>query len=202
LLLIVAAGFALRVWNINFDQGVGSHPDERSTACFYATGIRLPASWVEFRDPQQSPLNPLWDRERQERRGFTYGHFPLYLGVAMGEAWHALAPAAERIGAPEAATAIMARAHEACDAIAVAGRFTIALLDTLTIFLLYLLGARLYGRGGGLIAAAFYAFAAQAIQLSHFFAMDPLHCAGRAGQRLHGVGCRARFISPRARAAR
>ncbi|HAJ36297.1 MAG TPA: hypothetical protein DCL15_11445, partial [Chloroflexi bacterium] len=67
----------------------------------------------------------------------------------------------------------MARANAACDALAVAGRLTIALLDTLTIFLLYLLGSRMLGRGGGLLAAGFYAFTVQAIQLSHFFAMDP-----------------------------
>ncbi|MBW7885459.1 MAG: hypothetical protein H3C34_23085, partial [Caldilineaceae bacterium] len=65
LLLILLAGFVLRVWNINFDQGIGSHPDERSTACFYATTIGWPASWDEFWDPHRSPLNPLWDRGRQ-----------------------------------------------------------------------------------------------------------------------------------------
>lgn len=170
---IVAAGLLLRVWNVNFDQGIGSHPDERSTSCFYATSIHLPASWEQFWNPQQSPLNPLWDVGRQERRGFTYGHFPLYLGVAAGEAMHVASPLAERLGVPENAVALMARASESCDAIAVAGRLTIALLDTLTIVFLYFLARRLYGRGAGLLAAAFYAFAAQAIQLSHFFAMDP-----------------------------
>ena len=87
LLLVVLAGLTLRVWNINFDRGIGSHPDERSTACFVATTIDLPKSWNEFWDPTRSPLNPLWDRARQEPRKFTYGHFPLYLGVAMSRAW-------------------------------------------------------------------------------------------------------------------
>ncbi|MEZ4584024.1 MAG: glycosyltransferase family 39 protein [Caldilineaceae bacterium] len=64
-------------------------------------------------------------------------------------------------------------ADAACDAIAVAGRFTIALFDTLTILLLFLLGRRLYGPWAGLLTATIYAFTAQAIQLSHFFAMDP-----------------------------
>src|SRR5690606_7044411 len=77
---ILLAGFVLRVWGLNFDQGIGSHPDERSTACFYATTIALPSSWDAFWDPTQSPLNPLWDRAQQTRRSFTYGHFPLYLG--------------------------------------------------------------------------------------------------------------------------
>ncbi|MCB0067724.1 MAG: hypothetical protein KDD77_11260, partial [Caldilineaceae bacterium] len=84
LLIVLLAGFGLRVWNLNFDRGIGSHPDERSTACFYATTIALPASWDEFRDPQRSPMNPLWDLQQQRPRSFTYGHLPLYMGVAMG----------------------------------------------------------------------------------------------------------------------
>ncbi len=173
LLLIILAGFTLRVWGINFDQGLGSHPDERSTSCFYAAVLRLPTSWDEFWDPQRSPLNPLWDLNAQRARSFTYGHFPLYLGTAMGELMHMAAPLAERLGASEATVALMARADGACDAIAVAGRLLMALLDTLTIFFLFLLGRRIFGPGAGLLTAAFYAFTAQAIQLSHFFAMDP-----------------------------
>lgn len=173
LALLLFTGLALRVWNVNFDQGIGSHPDERSTACFYATTIRLPDTWQEFRDPHQSPLNPLWDTASQTRRSFTYGHFPLYLGVAASEAMHRLSPLAERVGSPDPAVQIMARAHQDCDAIAVAGRLTIALLDTLTIVLVFLLGRALFGSLAGLLAAAFYTFSAQAIQLSHFFAMDP-----------------------------
>ena len=45
LVLILLAGLTLRVWNVNFDQGIGSHPDERSTACFYAVSVRMPDSW-------------------------------------------------------------------------------------------------------------------------------------------------------------
>ncbi|MFO7631660.1 MAG: DUF2298 domain-containing protein [Caldilinea sp.] len=173
LAVILFSGFVLRTWNLNFDRGIGSHPDERSTACFYATTIALPSSWEQFWDPQRSPMNPLWDSQQQQPRSFTYGHFPLYVGVLMGDIFHRLAPVAEVIGAPAETVSLMQRGDSACDAIAVAGRLTIALFDTLTIFLLFLLGVRIFGRGGGLLAAAFYAFAAQAIQLSHFFAMDP-----------------------------
>lgn len=173
LLCIVLTGFTLRVWQINFDQGIGSHPDERSTSCFYATQIALPQSWDEFWDPQRSPLNPLWDRGNQQPRSFTYGHFPLYLGVATGQLMHWLAPVAERLGLAESTVALMQRADGGCDAIAVAGRLTIAIHDIVTILLLFLLGLRVFGQGAGLIVAAFYAFTAQAIQLSHFFAMDP-----------------------------
>jgi len=175
MLLIVAIGLTLRLWGINFDEGLGMqpHPDERSTACNYAPAIALPATWEEFTDPHKSPLNPLWDRFRQERRSFTYGHFPLYLGVAMGEGLHRLAPTAETIGAPTVVVDLMAKANQPCMGVAVAGRLVIALLDTLTVVLLYFLGKRLHGRGAGVLAAALYAFTAQAVQLAHFFAMDP-----------------------------
>jgi uncharacterized membrane protein len=173
LLALLATGLLLRVWNINFDQGVGSHPDERSTVCFYAPTIGWPTSAEQFWNPQQSPLNPLWDRVQQQRRGFTYGHFPLYLGVGMGHLFHALAPTAERLGAGPETVALLTRANRACDGFAVAGRLTIALLDTFTILLLFWLTRRLFGAGFGLLAAALYTFTAQAVQLSHFFAMDP-----------------------------
>ncbi len=173
LVAILLAGLTLRVWDVNFDRGMLSHPDERSTACSYAPSLKLPASWDEFWDPHRSPLNPLWNLQEQTRRSYTYGHFPLYLGVAFGETLHLLAPAAAWLGLPAAWTDLMARADQACDAIAVAGRLLIASLDTLTILLLYLLTRRIYNRAAGLLAAAFYAFTAQAIQLSHFFTMDP-----------------------------
>ncbi|MEZ4613019.1 MAG: glycosyltransferase family 39 protein [Caldilineaceae bacterium] len=153
--------------------GHGQPPRRTQHRLFLRPRLALPQSWDELRDPHRSPLNPLWDVERQERRGFTYGHLPLYLGTAMGELFHVAAPVAERVGVPAGAVAVMARADAACDAIAVAGRFTIALFDTLTILLLFLLGRRLYGPWAGLLTATFYAFTAQAIQLSHFFAMDP-----------------------------
>lgn len=183
--LVLIAGFTLRVWNINFDQGIGSHPDERSTSCGYAPTIGLPQSWDQFWEPTESPLNPMWDVERQSRRGFTYGHFPLYLGVGLAHLFPDLVPVAERLGVSDDLLQVMAQGNTTCGGFAVAGRLVIAILDTTTIFLIFLLGSRLGStwdarigrrRGSpmlGLLAAAFYAFTAQAIQLSHFFAMDP-----------------------------
>lgn len=194
LIYILVAGFVLRTWNINFDSGFGSHPDERSTVCNYAPRIRLPESWDEFKDPQKSPMNPLWNLNEQRPERFTYGHFPLYLGILTGNVLVYLAPVAETVGVPEPYIGMMQRATDACNGIAIAGRLTIALLDTLTIFLLFLLGCRMVSSRAsqwasgeqntssrlrfsgvlvGLSAAAMYAFTAQAVQLSHFFAMDP-----------------------------
>lgn len=171
--LVLLAGLTLRTWNVRWDAGMNTHPDERSTTCWPAAWIALPTSWEEFRDPRRSPLNPLWDPNAQRTFSFTYGHFPLYLGVATGEALHRLAPVAQALPISERIVTMMARANEGCGGVAVAGRLLIALLDTLTIFFLFLLGRRIYGPWAGLLAATFYAFTAQAIQLSHFFAMDP-----------------------------
>ena len=111
--------------------------------------------------------------QNDRRRSFTYGHFPLYLGVLGGEVLHDLASLAGRLPLPERTVTLMERANTACEGVAAAGRLVMALLDTLTILLLFLLGRRIYGTAGGLLAATLYAFTAQAIQLSHFFAMDP-----------------------------
>ena len=170
---VLLAGLGLRTWNVKFDGGLNSHPDERSTTCFYAPTIGWPASVDEFLDPKRSPLNPLWDRHNERRRSFTYGHFPLYLGILTGDLLSGLAGPAELLPLPERSIKLMEQANTACEGAAFAGRLMMALLDTLTIFLLFLLGRRLYGAIGGLLAATLYAFTAQAIQLSHFFAMDP-----------------------------
>lgn len=170
---VILAGLGLRTWNVSFDGGLNSHPDERSTTCFYAPTIGWPETTEEFLDPRLSPLNPLWDRHNDRRRSFTYGHFPLYLGVVTGELLSGLAGPAGQLPLSERSIELMERANTACEGVAFAGRLMMALLDTLTIFLLFLLGRRLYGALGGLLAATLYAFTAQAIQLSHFFAMDP-----------------------------
>ena len=167
------AGLALRTWNVRFDGGLNSHPDERSTTCFYAPTVGWPATTEEFLDPKRSPLNPLWDRHNDRRRSFTYGHFPLYMGILTGVALNALARPAALLPLPERIVSMMERADTACEGVAAAGRLMMALLDTLTIFLLFLLGRRIYGTAGGLLAAVLYSFTAQAVQLSHFFAMDP-----------------------------
>ncbi len=170
---VIVAGLGLRTWNVQFDGGLNSHPDERSTTCFYAPTIGWPSTFDEFLDPQRSPLNPLWDRHNERRRSFTYGHFPLYLGILTGELLSGLAGPAGLLPLPERSIELMERANTACEGVAFAGRLMMALLDTLTIILLFLLGRRLYGAFGGLMAATLYSFTAQAIQLSHFYAMDP-----------------------------
>ncbi len=171
--ILILSGLGLRTWNVNWDGGIHAHLDEKATACNYAPAIGWPSSIDEFRNPRRSPLNPMWDRENAKRRLFPYGHFPLYLGILTGELLNYLAVPARMLPFQDRNIALMAQANTTCAGTAFAGRLLMALLDTLTIFLLFLVGRRLYGAAGGLLAASLYAFTAQAVQLSHFFAIDP-----------------------------
>ncbi len=176
-ILLVAA--ALRCYNINWDDGQLMHPDERSTVAFYAPTMHLPKepfslpSWSTALDPRKSTFNPFWDLHGQHWRSYTYGHFPLYLLTITASLAHNLAPVAERVGA-SAETVQTLAALNGSPGFAYVGRFLMALADTFTVYLVYLIGRRIYGQKAGLLAAAFSAFTVTQIQLAHFFAVDPI----------------------------
>ncbi|MFZ5916601.1 MAG: DUF2298 domain-containing protein [Chloroflexota bacterium] len=173
LLIVILVGALLRLYNVAWDEGQLAHPDERSTVYYYATTIHWPQDLETALDPRQSPLNPLWNVQTQEYRSYTYGHFPLYVLVGVANGLHEIGLRAQAGGwlAPDVAQALV-RANHTPD-IASVGRTLMALVDTATIYLIYLIGRRLYGRGAGLLAAAFSAFTVLQIQLAHFFAVDP-----------------------------
>ncbi len=178
LLAILLAAFSLRIYDVDWADGQLPHPDERSTVAFYAPGIRWPDPGISPLNKRQSPLNPLWDIGRQERRSYTYGHFPLYLLVLAADGLHALAPVAEGLGAPEAWVESL-RTANGVPGFALVGRALMAVADTLTVLFVFLLADGIYGRRPGrrwvgLLAAAFSAFTVLQIQLSHFFAVDPI----------------------------
>lgn len=178
LVAILLVGFALRVFHVDYADGQLPHPDERSTVAFYAPTIHWPPPGVSPLDKRQSPLNPLWNVERQERRSYTYGHFPLYLLVLTANAVHDLALVAERLGASPETVDSLRRAN-GVPGFAVVGRVIMAVCDTFTVLLIFLLADHIYGRRRGrwwpgLLAAAFSAFTVLQIQLSHFFAVDPI----------------------------
>ena len=173
LALILLAGFALRTYNVDWADGQLPHPDERSTIAFYAPTIRWPEDSSLILDVDRSPLNPFNDLGSGRKRSYTYGHFPLYLLVAAGHLAPKLAPLAESLGAPEKYVDMM-RIANGSPGYAWVGRVLVAIFDTLTVLFLFLLGRRLWNVHVGLLAAAFAAFTVQQIQLSHFFAVDPI----------------------------
>ena len=152
LAVTLGIALALRLYGVEWDSGYPftPHPDER--AILMRVGeLSLPSLGEvgSLLDADESPLNPRW---------FPYGSFPLYLLKGFQGLLSAL-PGFE--------------IHD----LRVLGRGLSALADTATVGLVYLLGARLYGRREGLLAALFVTLAVLHVQLSHFFAVDTIMAA-------------------------
>ena len=168
LILVVALG--LRLYGIDWDQGHGFHPDERSIymradcmydvlteALGYARGdcVRsnpdmepgFPSAGA-FLDADRSPLNPHW---------FPLGSILIYLIVAVR---FVLEPFTDFESMLSMSSYV--------------GRSIMALADVGTVFMVYLLGKRIYSRRVGLLAASLVALAVVHIQLSHFYRPEPL----------------------------
>jgi len=146
-LLILLLALGLRLHGINWDQGGMFHPDERAIL-MKSDQISIPSirDLDILLDAEVSPWNPNW---------FPYGSLPLYLikGVQLISQYiHPLDIFDLRI----------------------AGRFISALADSTTVFLLFILGKRFYGRNVGLLAACLTALAVLHVQLSHFYTVDTL----------------------------
>ena len=145
LLAILVCGAYFRFIGLNWDAGQHQHPDERFIS-MVAEHIRPVSSIIEYLefDTQNSSLNPL------QHGSYTYGMFPLFLTRYVAE-W-------------------VNMTHY--DKVVLVGRALSGLFDLAAVVMLYLLGARLYDRRVGLLAAALCAAAVLPIQLSHYFAVD------------------------------
>ena len=160
--LLVAA--ALRLYGVNWDDGYGFHPDERDiymrAGCMYdflteapnyqdcirqypetvSTVAGIPSPAVAL-DADRSPLNPHW---------FPLGSILIYAMVF----FRFIVEPFTNVTALEMSNV---------------GRPLAALADVASVFMVYLLGRRLYGRGVGLLASALTAVAVIHIQNSHFY---------------------------------
>ncbi|NOH01187.1 MAG: hypothetical protein HND47_04035 [Chloroflexi bacterium] len=162
-LVLLMAGI-LRFAGYDWGEGYHQHPDElfltgvldnlRAHACedpSIPVDVCPPESkrWMtvgEYLDSATSTLNPYV-------RGFgffVYGNLPMTVTRVLMEA-----TGNDDLGASK----FFARQMSAT-------------MDLLTIFLLYLIASRLYGRKVGLFAAAFSSLAVMQIQQSHFFTSD------------------------------
>ena len=144
-LIIVAVALGLRLYGLDWDQGHLFHPDERAIL-MKLSELRFPPlnDLGVLLDAEESPLNPRW---------FPYGSLPLYLLETVQSVagnWTDLDLFELRLP----------------------GRALSALADTGTVVMLMSLGAVLYGRRIGLLAAGLLAVTVLHIQLSHFFTVD------------------------------
>jgi YYY domain-containing protein len=174
LILLMAAYF--RFSGLNWDQSQHLHPDERFLT-MVESAMRPVDSPSAYFNTATSTLNP-------HNIGFgfyVYGDLPIILvryaaewmsGVSTWAADLLKANGAESFGAPLLAVLGKTTTWAGYDEVTLVGRVLSALSDLGSILLLYLIGARLYGRKVALLAAAFSSLAVMQIQQSHFFTVD------------------------------
>ena len=149
LFAIIALALSVRLYGVNWDNGIAftPHPDER--AILFKVAEISPVKANEFSslfNADESSWNPRW---------FAYGSLPIYLikGIEL---------ISETISSP------------GIEDLRITGRLVSTIADIVTILAIYILGSRLYSRKVALIACGFIALAVLHIQLSHFFAVDTL----------------------------
>ncbi len=144
-LLVLAGGAYFRTVGTDWDQGQHLHPDERFLTLVEGA-IRPVESLSQYFDTAKSPLNP-------HNVGYTfyvYGTLPLFIIRYVTE-W---------------------TGQSGYGQLYLVGRNLSAVADLLTVFLVYLIAGRLYGRRAALLAGTFSAFAVLQIQLSHYMTVD------------------------------
>jgi Dolichyl-phosphate-mannose-protein mannosyltransferase len=145
-------GAALRLVGSNWDEGKHLHPDDRFISSV-ADNTHWPGA-VNYFQVESSGLNPY---NTSQGQGYIYGTLPLFatklVATGLGDAGYGT--------------------------LNIVGRRLAALLDTLTIVLVFFIALQLldgFGRHravqGAILASLLYAFAVTAIQHSHFFTTD------------------------------
>ncbi len=143
---IIAIGAYFRFTGIKWGEEQNLHPDERFLI-WVGADISPVNSLAEYFDTAKSTLNP-----HNVGHGFyVYGTLFMFVTRYLVQWIYGFSNFNE---------------------MATIGRPLSAIADLLTIWLVYLITTRLYDRRAGLLASAFYAFAALPIQLSHFFKED------------------------------
>ena len=156
-LLVIALG--LRLYGINWDSGsdFSLHPDERSIV--WTAHQLSPDSFkdpTELLDVENSSLVPRDPNVLTGHGVYNYGSFPFYL-LESGSWLVGLLPGIDKTNQYT---------------MTIIGRTFSALLDTGSVFLVFLIGRRLFNSRVGLLAAAFTTFAVIHIQLSHFYTTE------------------------------
>lgn len=185
LAFILLAAAVFRFSGIDWDGYNHYHPDERYIT-WVATTVERPSSWQTAFSPTQSSFNPFYwppnaasegiEVPQDAPRDFAYGHVPLYLGVMATRFLEWLGPKLQSLfPADWLLTRDILNADKLIEFrhLTAVSRALTALIDVGTVWLIYLLGRRLFSAQVGLLAAAFLAVNVMHIQLAHFFISDP-----------------------------
>jgi len=186
-IILLVAGY-LRFTGLNWDEGQWIHPDEGHMRII-TSAIKMPDSLSLYFDTHNSPLNC-----RNQGHRYSYGTLPLFL-TRMTAEWLDLS--CSEFPDRMFITRVCGSGTFTGSRSAQVGRALSALADLGTVFLIYLIGRRLYGEAVGLLAAGLGALTAFSIQQAHFFTVDSMACffitltayfsvrAGRSGSWIH-----------------
>ncbi len=163
LAIVLLVGGYMRLVDPNFDQSTHQHPDERAISGWIMSRIQFPfppgTTLADLLDPLKSPINMRVDPGTKVPQDMHYGTLPFYI----------VRVAAVNVGnltnRPNLATDY--------DGVTILGRSISGVFDLFTVFLVFLIGRRLYGKTAGLLAATFSALAVTQIQVAHFMIAEP-----------------------------
>ena len=140
--VLLTAFYFRTVLGLSWDEGSQLHPDERFLTM--VTGVlKLPGSWSEYLNSDTSKLSPY----NNNYSFFVYGTFPIFLCRYVWALMHDL-----RIES--------------------VGRVLSSIADIATIFMVFVVGRRLFSTAVGLLSATLLALCVQNIQLSHFYGVE------------------------------
>ncbi len=160
--ILIVAGF-LRLTNLNWDEGTHIHPDERFLT-MVVSALELPQSLGQFFDSTTSPMSPY----NKGYDFFVYGTLPIFIVRVMAQVANELNQALSLWNTASGMPINMI----GYDGVHLVGRALSGLFDLGCVWLIYIIGQRLYSKRAGLLAALLYAFAALPLQQSHFFTVD------------------------------
>ncbi len=153
---LILIGVFFRVNWINWSQGTNLHPDEYGLTSTL-TQLSIPKTAADYFNTRLSPLSPYRKYDingKQTNPGpdnrMRWGQLPITIIRLAGETSN----------------------NTGYNEIRLLGRSLSGLADVLSLFFIFLIGFRLYGRRVGLLAAALSALAVMQIQQSHFMTVD------------------------------
>ncbi len=156
LVALISCGVYFRFVGVDWNQSANLHPDEYGLTNTL-TQLTFPRSISDYFNTRLSPISPYqkYDLSGQvvatgPDNSMRWGQWPIILIRGAAEVTH----------------------NTGYDDLRIMGRQLSALLDTLTLLLIFFIGWTLYGLTTGLLAAALSSLAVLQIQQSHFMTVD------------------------------
>ena len=144
-ILLVAFYFRTAV-GLYWDESNLLNPDERFLT-MVSTDMKLPSGIAQYFDTATSPLNP---HNNKNFPLFVYGTLPIFLAKIVA----------------------IITGLDAYGQVNIVGRVLSGVFDLGAIIFTFLIGAKLFRREVGILAAALLALTVQNIQLSHFYGVE------------------------------